>query len=478
MPHRTQLWLLGLVAGASTLRFNALFANRFHADEALFASWARLIAVWRDPLLQTQPVDKPPLLFYLQALFYPLLGPFEWSARLPNLAASLLLVPLVGALAWHLYHDEVTAVISAALVTLAPLAVQFSATAFLDPLLTTLLVAALLAAVVRRPGWAGIWLGLALATKYQAVLVVPLLAGVAALHGWQRRDVVGGLAGAAPVLLLLAAWELARSGQFDLFSAQMGNFGGVRPSSSWELWPRLVAWLGQWRLMFGTPLAALLLVTVGLTTFRTRRNWSQATVVDTLLFLFIFGYAALHWLLAIPVWDRYLLPLLPLVALLLARTASFLWSWLRARTGLLTARALATMGVAFLLLAQVPAAWAARSGHFPLGSSPTADGGAASIAQFLAEMPYGTVLYDHWYSWQWRYHLFDKRVYVSWFPHPAALAEDLTAFGGGADARYVALPDTAVSLPVRRAITAAGFQLRPVAQADTITLYRLWQEAP
>ena len=76
----------------AVLRLPSLFANSFHADEALFASWARLIAVWRDPLLQTVAVDKPPLLFYLQAFFFPLQGPVEWAARLPNLIASIILV--------------------------------------------------------------------------------------------------------------------------------------------------------------------------------------------------------------------------------------------------------------------------------------------------------------------------------------------------------------------------------------------------
>ncbi|RMG96345.1 MAG: glycosyltransferase, partial [Chloroflexi bacterium] len=75
--------LLGVVWITAVFRFRALFANTFHADEALFASWARLIAVWRDPLLVTQAVDKPPLLFYLQAVFYPLFGPVMWAARLP-----------------------------------------------------------------------------------------------------------------------------------------------------------------------------------------------------------------------------------------------------------------------------------------------------------------------------------------------------------------------------------------------------------
>ena len=69
MNRSEHWWLAGWSGLALFFRLPGLFANRFHADEALFASFARTIAVWRDPLLQMQPIDKPPLLFYAPALF-------------------------------------------------------------------------------------------------------------------------------------------------------------------------------------------------------------------------------------------------------------------------------------------------------------------------------------------------------------------------------------------------------------------------
>ncbi|MCI0398056.1 MAG: glycosyltransferase family 39 protein, partial [Chloroflexi bacterium] len=161
MSRQGKWWLGALVWAGAAVRWHGLFANSFHSDEALFATWARLIAVWRDPLLQGQVVDKPPLLFYLQALFYPLSGPVEWAARWPNLIASVALISLTGRLAWQLYRDEVTAILAAALVAFSPLAIQFSATAFTDPLLTAFLVAALLATTAGRSFLAGLFFGLA-----------------------------------------------------------------------------------------------------------------------------------------------------------------------------------------------------------------------------------------------------------------------------------------------------------------------------
>ena len=96
MRRRYRIGLIALAAIGFGVRLPGLFQNTLFADEALFATWARLIAALWDPFLLQQPVDKPPLLFYLQSVPYSLMGPVEWAARLPNLLASVLLVPLVG----------------------------------------------------------------------------------------------------------------------------------------------------------------------------------------------------------------------------------------------------------------------------------------------------------------------------------------------------------------------------------------------
>lgn len=154
MSWRGKIGLMGVVWLTAVFRFHALFANRFHSDEALFAWWARLIAVWRDPLLLTPAVDKPPLLFYMQALFYPLQGAVEWAARLPNFIASLVLVPLLAVLVWRWYGDEETAVLAALFLALSPFAIQFSATAFTDPLLGMWIIASLVEKGRSASNWA------------------------------------------------------------------------------------------------------------------------------------------------------------------------------------------------------------------------------------------------------------------------------------------------------------------------------------
>lgn len=478
--------LILLTAAAAALRFHGLFANSFHPDEALFASLARHIAVWRRPLLVDLPVDKPPLLFYVQAAFYPLLGTdAAWVARLPNLTVSILLVPLTAHLVWRLYGDRMASLLAAIFVAFSPFAVQFSATAFTDPFLTFLLLAALVQAThePHKPekggrGHAagyrtGLLLGLAVATKYQAWLFLPLLAGIVGLRRWRRANWARLLGGLSVPLLVVLLWDLARSGTLSLWSRQIVGFGGLRLAWSWELWPRLSAWSELWGVLLGSPLLSfglILAMPVFLALLIQRQD--RDTAYDQLFLLFTLGYAAAHWFLAVPVWDRYLLPVLPIVAILLGRFAAHVVDFVTPATSRTRTWLRRALPVALFLLLLFPGVQA-RAGQFAVGGRPAADAGAAEIGNILAAAPQGTVLYDHWFSWQWRYYLFDTGVYVSWFAHPAALVEDLQVFDHRRAARYLALPNGPRARPVRRVLDDAGYYLATLYEAPGMTLYEI-----
>lgn len=416
-------------------------------------------------MLLAQPVDKPPVLFYAQALFYPLFGPVEWAARLPNLIASLLLVPIVGVLAWRIFADEKAPIISSALIALTPLTVQFSATAFTDPLLTFFLIGSILLALIginagseglnQAPYFSGAMFSLAVATKFQAGLFLPLIVGLIQLTGRGWRFWRQWLIGLLPISLLMAVWMLARSIDGNIVSLQLANFGGLRPIWSWELVPRLRDWFYMWGTAWGSPwvggLMAMLLLAAVFQIWREQNNQDRISVF---LLVFCSGYLSLHWLTAVPVWDRYLLPIWPLLAMLIGVQISKVAK--RMLLGELIFYAL-------LIVVMLPAAWQARNGRYFIGGQPEADQGAALVAQILARQPYGTVLYDHWYSWHWRYQFFDGQIYPSWFQSPESLAQELNVFGRDGNRHYLALPDTAVAKPVIRAVNGAGFELQPVS---------------
>lgn len=479
---------LVLVLLGTFLRLDGLFSPGFHSDEALYASWARLIAVWRDPLLSGQVVDKPPLLFYLQAILYPLMGtPAPWVARLPNVLASVLLLPLTARLVWQLYRDRLATMVAVLFMTLSPLAVRFAPTAFTDPLMTFFLLAALVAATrptgtsVNDPGrhrllgtqglWAGVLFGLAVASKHQAILFLPLYFGVGTVMDWRRRMWQRMVVGFALVMLALIAWTVLRSDVPSPWVQQISAYGGLRLAWSWELWPRLEAWAGLWGTLLGSPLLSFGLI-LGLPLFLAlliqRQDWDTAW--DQLFLLFIIAYMLLHWFVAVPIWSRYLVPLVPLTAVILGRFISRLLAFTVPEMPL-ARRWLPPASAALLLLLLLPPA--VQNGE----TRHSAEKGASSVAARLADEPPGTVLYDHWYSWQWRYHLFDSGVYVSWFPHPQALAEDLKVFGRSGR-RYVVLPHGPVADPVIRAVQSSGFEMKPVHAASEMTLYRIEPDGP
>ena len=158
-----------------------------HRDEALYGYWAQLIASGRDPLLLSPWVDKPPLVLYLLAADIRAFGASELALRLPGLIASLLLVLVTFGFARRAYGMRV-ALVAAGLLTLSPFAILFAPTAFTDPWLALWLVAAAWAALARRPFLAGLLLGLAVASKQQGVLGVPLVFALLAVSRWPVAD--------------------------------------------------------------------------------------------------------------------------------------------------------------------------------------------------------------------------------------------------------------------------------------------------
>lgn len=473
--RRVSACILVLTLIGFYLRGRGLFFNTFHGDEALFAGYARTIAVWRDPLLLrvADPVDKPPLLFYLQALFYPIQGPVMWAARLPNWIGGILLTPLVGRIVWRETGSLIGVLLACCLLTFSPLGVQFTPTAFTDMLLTVWLTIGLSAAMRGKKRWS-FWLGVGLVTKYQAILFAPLFFGL-----WWRgavqitkKELFAIMAGFCIPLLLLAAWDFGPDRSFDLVSRQWTGYGGLRLAWRWELLDRLrsllvLLWTGLGPAGWTSILVCLLLFVLR---GAEDRPYAEAGKKADQIRHFSMIYLLLHWLVAVPLWDRYFLPLVPLAAV----AAGIYLSRTRFLEGVLQKRPL-QLGMSLLLIIFLWQGGLARAGYYPVGGGVDADDGAARVATgpLLADAPAGTVLYDHWYSWQWRYHLFDTAVYVSWFPHSAALIEDLDLFYRSGQPRYIALPLDQRGIPVVQSLNQAGYKLERVDQAGKIGVYAI-----
>ncbi len=470
--------LVGLLLLAWGLRLPPLLETPLHPDEALYGYWGLLIGRGRDPWLTGDPVYKPPLFPYLVALFQLVLGDTAIALRFPGVMAGLLAVPLVGALTRALYGDLWTALCATMAAALSPFAITFSGSAFTDPVMVALGLGACAAAARGRVRWAGLLAGLSLVTKQTGLVWLPLVLGVILTQDlgslrWIRAVVIFYL---LPLMLALA-WDGVRValGADSFWSAGIVGYGGLRLIWSHELGPRLCAWSRVMASLFASPLVNALLL-VGLLGLvwggLTRRPGTRRAFFDLLLASFCMVYALLHWLVAFPIWSRYLLPLAPILAVLLGRVAREIASLgspatpvgapaapVQGRALGLWPRLLTAMLFLALLLA-VPA-YEASAGCSPLAEERAAYQGIDDVVSFFGQLNEGAVVYHRWLGWHYHYALFDDPVYLAYWPNPAWLAQDVQAFGRR-DPRYIAFPAWESAARVEHALDDVGYALDPV----------------
>ena len=486
-----------ILLGAVVLRAIPWLTNfPLHRDEALYGYWARLIASGRDPLLLSPWVDKPPLVLYLLAAEIRAFGASELALRLPGLIASLLLVLVTFGFAQRAYGVRV-ALIAAGLLSLSPFAILFAPTAFTDPWLALWLVAAAWAALARRPFLAGLLLGLAVASKQQGVLGVPLVFALLIAQGSkgpQEQTRAGSpphLRASAPLLLrsvlgfaLIFApvtyWDSLRwVNRPSFWDRSVTTYGQLALAPPAE-WPQRAAdWATQMGYLFGLPvlsgLMLLIAAAVGvraililyaprrirptecLTASSPQGGSAKSVIlsVDVILAVYTAGYLVLHFAATLQPWDRYLLPILPWLCVLGGRGLSLGWARLGGRSGL--QRSFRAAALLLFVPALLYAAWLGGAGRLPVGSDHGAYSGLDQVIGTLRKQPADAVIYDRWLGWHYDFYLFDAPQERRWWGSGWKLAGDAadTARTEPERAQWVVLPDWERSA-VEESAPAAG----------------------
>jgi 4-amino-4-deoxy-L-arabinose transferase-like glycosyltransferase len=475
--------LLALTLLALALRLPPVLDNRFHPDEALYGYWGLLIALGKDPGLVDVPVYKPPLLPYLIAVTEGLLGKSEFAVRLPGLLSGVLTVPLTAALAHTLCRDRWAAMAAAASVALSPFAILFSATAFTDPPMVALGLGACVAAARNRPGWAGLLAGLSLATKQTGLAWLPLtvLLLVSNLQSPVSKlsvNLIHLLVALAAVVGMTFVWDTLRvaQGAEGFWSLGVTGYGGLRFIWPQEVGTRLRGWLELAHYLFVSPIVnGALLIGLPALVCQALRRRSQEALVDLLLVSFLLAYSFLHWLWAFPIWDRYLLPLLPILAILLSRIVGSISSCVRRAV---RHRALFIVHCSLFIALIFPAWNAAAHSQYPVGGDHGAYDGIDQVAAFLNSQPEGTVVYQHWLGWEYDYYLFGGPISLAYWPTPAWLAQDVLVFGAD-DPRYITFPAWESPDRVERALSEIGYELNSMLTTTrrdgvpSFTVYRI-----
>jgi hypothetical protein len=461
---------------AFALQLGPAFDNRFHPDEALFSSWALKIARGENVLLSGLPIDKPPLLIYTTAIGFFFFGQTEIAARLPNLIASVISVLLVYRLARGT-GDRGRGTIAALLYTFSPFVISFAPTAFLDPMMIMFGLASLVAASRHRMGWAGIMLGLSFATKVQGLFFLPLVFIFQGTGGKGQRAgrkfqvssfkfilsplhlvILSFIIGLASIIIAVLLWDRLRGGA-PFWLQQSINYGGIRLIYPSEVGPRLIGWLSFLPYFFGPIVGAisLIVIPIGLWLDLKYHARSHEALIDLLLLAYLIGFIAFHWLLAFQIWDRYLLLVVPITALLIGRFITRMLDSFKDHLVTLSPSHL----VIFAIILCLPYALGASKSQYPIGSDHGANDGIDQVADYLKTLPSGTVVYDHWLAWELSYYLGEGQVYLAYFDTPSALADDLRVFDRGED-RYVVFPARESPDKSSDAIKVFGFQMTPV----------------
>ena len=492
--------LLAIVLIAFGLRLAHWGQDRFLEDEALYSYWGLQIATGADPMLNQEPVDKPPLHPYILALSFRIFEKNETAARLPSLFASVVSIALVFALARELYGESNVGLLSALLLALSPFDILFASTAFIDPLMTALILGALLTAAKGRLGLAGLLIALAAAAKQQGLFFLPLVIFVGWLSPHSRSPqgqsiMPGGTSSAADRIRSLWQvqwvrfalgfavvgagvfwWDLAREQRPGFLEQSFISYGGLMLAAQASLgerasrWLRLVGtfWVSPWLnglLLFGFalwPLGSLF------------GWWERPSKLDLGLGAFVVGFLGLHWLVGFQVWDRYLLGLVPLLAILAARLIVAFGRTVRPRRW---RRVYAiAVGLALVLLLTGPVQRATRSA-LAAGGDHGAYDGIDEIAAFVErEVPQASVLYHHWLGYHFRYYLYGSPLRLHWYPDLEDLQQDATVYRR--EPRYIAFPSWRDSLPAKKALADSGILLKPVLETtrrDGSVSFRLYR---
>ncbi|MBN1660595.1 MAG: glycosyltransferase family 39 protein [Anaerolineae bacterium] len=495
--------LLLILLLALALRVAPLGHNRFLEDEALYAYWGLQIATGVDPMLDEEPVDKPPAYPYLVALSYWVTGELkrwdaagrfspaglEAQARLPSLMASVVSVALVYRLGRVLYGDSTMGLVAALLVAASPFDISFASTAFTDPLMVTFVLAALVAAGTGHPGAAGLLAGLAAATKQQGLFFLPLVAAIGLLPRWRfsRRGWVRLVLGFVAVAAGVTAWDLSRVQRPGFFEQSLIAYGGLGPAQPIRLSERAAAWARQLELLWGP----FFLPGVGITFVlwlvarwdAVRRRWLDRSRrrdrwperLDGVLAGFVALFLLAHWLLGFQVWDRYLLGLVPILALL---AAPFFSAWgLPVAKGFWHTRYVLKMTLLGALCIGLFTLIAAR-GAWPAGGDHGAYDGIDQVTAYMhTEAPPGSVLYHYWLGHHYRFYLHGAPLRLHWYPDPADLVHDATVYRR--EPRYIAFPSFRDGTAARAALEEAGIGLVPVLETTrrdgsvSFVLYRM-----
>ncbi|MCB0123322.1 MAG: glycosyltransferase family 39 protein [Caldilineaceae bacterium] len=496
--QRARLISIGLLLLSFALNLQLLDRFPLREDEALYSYWA-LHLRQEDPWLLTVWPDKPPLFLWAQALVFQFVGATQATARLLNIGITVTTAALLIATSRRLWATP--GLLAAVLYVLNPFALSFAATAYTDPLLVFWGQLALYLALSRRDLGAGMALGAAIMTKQQGLLYVPLVFALSLLAvpplptvkqsvkqppivTTRTKSVLRLVSGLLFITGPILYWDSQRwavaPSPWDL---SVRHYGGLALADA-TLWPeRARAWAGLLWYVGGNWLgwahyALLALLTLVALWPRSRPGNHQARprLAPLLLAGWSVGFLVVHLITTVQIWDRYLLPLLPIIVLLLEPAVAN-----RARIGSFGKPKFAAVVACVLLTILLPGGLRAARGEVPLGGDHGAYSGLTEAVTWLtserstsdAHLPF--LLYQQPFGWQLQFYLYDATrndaVEVRWFANEVTLADN--AAKSPAQRRFLLQPQWQSTPALALHLATRNLQITARKHFGMLTLFEI-----
>jgi hypothetical protein len=189
-----------------------------------------------------------------------------------------------------------------------------------------------------------------------------------------------------------------------------------------------------------------------------------------LVTLWMLSFLALHVITSVEIWDRYLLPLAPGLALLAGWVggkglAAFPSRWL-------------AVSLLAWTLCLAPPAWQAARGGLPIGGDHGAYAGlTAAISWLTAAFPQQVALYHHTLGWHYRFYLYDQVAAgdyeLRWFSSAVYLADNATKTPQRR--KFLIQPDWSPVRGLALHLAVRNLQLRERQHFGQFTLYEIVQ---
>jgi hypothetical protein len=207
--------------------------------------------------------------------------------------------------------------------------------------------------------------------------------------------------------------------------------------------------------------------------------------LDWALTAFFVYFVAFHTVLSFSIWDRYMLGLAPVAAVLLARIVLLPYDALlvtQPKTMWSRVACLAVLAV-FLAAVLVPPTQVALRYGFPVGGDHGAFQGIESVAHyFRANAAPGSIVFHKWLGWHYSFYLFDLPLDYYYYPDHEFVLETSRRLPNLE--KYIVFPSWTSEAELQTVLNDGGWELSELYRTYrpdgtlSFTIYRIQPVSP